>query len=53
MNLYTSETEYLRAEVKRKQQIIDEMIAALHKMGLSPQLTQNGIELVATKRNDL
>jgi hypothetical protein len=53
MNVHTSETEYLRAEVKRKQEIIDEMIAALHKMSLHPQLTQNGIELVATKRNDL
>ena len=53
MNLYTSETEYLKAEVKRKQEIIDEMIAALNKMGLHPQLTQHGIELVSIKRSDL
>jgi len=49
MNLYTNETEYLRAEVKRKQEIIDAMIAALHKIGFHPQLTQHGIELVSIK----
>ena len=49
MNVHTSELEYLRAEGKRKQQIIDDMIAAFHKIGFHPQLTQHGIELVSIK----
>jgi hypothetical protein len=52
MNVHTSELEYLRAENKRKQEIIDAMIAAFHKIGFHPQLTQHGIELVSIKRNE-
>jgi hypothetical protein len=52
MNLYTSETEYLKAEVIQMQKIIDEMIEALNKLGLVAQRTQNGIEIFSTKRNE-